>query len=203
MASKKNRMSYKGLTIEKGKRHCMIVNEDEEVVFRTTNLKDAREFLSLMKERDRLEKLLESRGIAPHRIYLLAADEDLRGKVNSEGAAASEVVIVAKSEDSGLVVRHLEDGREEIVDLEEIESIEGGPYLRASEVQDEVMHVVLRFNRENEHAHVAIFRTADSASDLTEEWKTAEEPPGTEYEAAVDTAEGDAVLYRTEVIVED
>lgn len=203
VTSNKKRMSYKGLTIEKGPRHCKIVDEDGDVAFRTTNLKDARKFLSLMKERDRLERLLESRGIAPHRIYLLAADEDMRGKVNSEGAAAKEVVIVAKSEDGGLVVRHLGDGREEIVDPEEIESIEGGPYLRASDVQDEVMHVILRFNRENEGAHVAVFRTPDSAGDLVEEWKSAEESPGTEYEATVDTAEGDAVIFRAEVIVED
>ena len=196
-------MSYKGLTIERGKRHCKIVDENGDVAFRTTNLKDARRFLGLMKDRDRLEKLLESRGIAPHRIYLLAADEENRGKVNQEGVPAKEVVIVAKSEDGGLVVRHLDDGREEIVDPEEIEAIEGGPYLRASEVQDEVMHVVMRVNRENEGAHVAILRTSDSAQDLIEEWKNAEEAPGTEYEAIVDTAEGDHVIFRAEVIVED
>lgn len=203
MASKKKRMSYKGLTIERGKRHCKILDEEGNVFFRTTNLKDARQFLRLLKERDRLETLLESRGIAPHRIYLLAADEEKRGRVNLEGLPAIEVVIVAKSEDGGLVVRHLEDGKEEIVDPEELEAIEGGPYLRASEVQDEIMHVVLRFNREAEGAHVAVYRTEESAKELSDYWLTAEEPPGSEYEAQVDSAEGDALLFRAEVIVED
>ncbi len=203
VSSKKKRMSYKGLSIERGKRHCMIVDEDEEIVFRTTNLRDARKYLKLLKERDRLQTLLDARGIAPHRIYLLAADEDKRGQVNLEDVPAKEVVIVAKAEDGGLVVRHLSDGKEEIVDAEEIEPIEGGPYLRASEVQDEIMHVVMRFNRESEQSHVALFRTLDSSQEIVDEWKAAEEPPGTEYEAIVDTAEGDYVLFRAEGIVED
>ena len=201
--SKKKRMTYKGLTIERGKRHCKIVDEDNEIVFRTTNLRDARKYLKLLKERDRLQSLLDSRGIAPHRIYLLAADEEKRGRVNLDAVPAKEVVIVAKSEDGGLVVRHLADGKEEIVDPEEIEPIEGGPYLRASEVQDEIMHVVMRFNRESENAHVALFRSGDGAQEIVDEWKVAEEPPGSEYEAFVDTAEGDFVMFRAEVIVED
>ena len=204
MASKKKRMSYKGLTIERGKRHCKIVDEEGEVAFRTTNLRDARKYLRLLKDRDRLETLLESRGIAPHRIYLLAADEEKRGRVNLDGVPAIEVVIVAKSEDGGIVVRHLEDGKEEIVDIEEIEAIEGGPYLRASEVQDEVMHVVMRFNRESEEgAHVAVFRTENTAEDIADFWESAEEPPGTEYAASMETSEGDALIYRASVIIED
>lgn len=196
-------MTYKGLMVERGKRHCKIVDDQGEVVFRTTNLRDARKYLKILQERDHLQMLLESRGIAPHRIYLLAADEDKRGRVNLEGVAASEVVIVAKSEDGGLVVRHLNDGKEEIVDVEELEPIEGGPYLRASEVQDEVMHVALRFNRENEGAHIALFRASDTAQDQIEEWKTGEEAPGSEYEAFVESSEGDLLIFRAEVIVED
>lgn len=203
MASNKKRMSYKGLMVERGKRHCKIVDDQGEVVFRTTNLRDARQYLKVLQERDHLQTLLESRGIAPHRIYLLAADEEKRGRVNLEGVPANEVVIVAKSEDGGLVVRHLDDGKEEIVDMEELESIEGGPYLRASEVQDEVMHVALRFNRENEGAHIALFRGQDTAQEQIEEWKNAEEPPGSEYEAFVESSEGDLLIFRAEVIVED
>lgn len=196
-------MTYEGLRVERGERHCKIIDDQGEVVFRTTNLKDARTYLKVLQERDHLQTLLESRGIAPHRIYLLAADEDKRGRVNLDGVAANEVVIVAKSEDGGLVVRHLEDGKEEIVDMEELEAIEGGPYLRASEVQDEVMHVALRFNRETEGAHIALFRASDTAQDQIDEWKSAEEPPGSEYEAYVESSEGDLLIFRAEIIVED
>lgn len=205
MSSKKERMSYNGLTIERGKRHSKIVDDEGEVVFRTTNLRDARKYLKLLKERDGLQQLLESRGIAPHRIYLLAADEEKRGRVNAEELPAKEVVIVAKSEDGGLVVRDLEDGSEEIVDPEELEAIEGGSYLRASEVRDEIIHAVVRFNRENEEegAHVALFRNEDLAEEIADYWEVAEEPPGGEYSASLQTSEGDVAIYLAEIIVED
>ena len=205
MASKKERMSYNGLTIERGKRHSKIVDEKGEVAFRTTNLRDARKYLRLLKERDNLEKLLESRGIAPHRIYLLAADEEKRGRVNQEELAAHEVVIIAKTDDGGLVVRHLEDGREEIVDPEELEPIEGGSYLRASEVQDQILHVVVRFNREDEEegAHVAVHRSEDMAEEIAEYWAEETELPGSEYEASLESSENGIMLYIAESIVED
>lgn len=148
--------SYRGLMIKRGKRHCKIVNvnDEEDVLFRTTNLRDAEHYLSLIEERDRLLTLLESRGVAPHRIYLLAIDEAKRGRVNDEQVAAVEVVIVAKADDSAVVVRHLSDGREEIVDLEELEPIDGGSYLQGPDVTDESVHVVLRYDREIGRAHV-------------------------------------------------
>lgn len=196
-------MSYDGLVIERGARHCKILNEEGEVEFRTTNLRDAQRFLELLEERDRLQKLLDSRGIAPHRIYLLAAEEEKRGRVNLEGAPAKEVVIVAKSEDNGLVVRSLADGKEEIVDMDELEAIEGGPYLQASEVQDETMLALIRYDREAETAHLALFRTQEGADEMAGEWAKVEENPGTEYQALVANSEGDVILYRAEATVED
>ncbi len=209
MASKKERMSYDGLTIEKGKRHSKIVDEEGEVAFRTTNLRDARKYLRLLKERDQLQQLLESRGIAPHRIYLLAADEDKRGQVNLKGVPAKEVVIVAKTDGGGLVVRHLEDGKEEIVDAEELEAIEGGSYLRASEVQDETMHVLMRVQRvydeegEDTIAHVALYRSEEMADEVADFWEGDVEFPGSEYEASLETDERDVLVYRADIIVED
>ena len=192
----------KGLRIEKGKRHCKIVDADSEVVFRTTNLRDAEHYLELREENDRLQHLLETRGMAPHRIYLLAVDEDKRGRANLEKAPASEVVIVAKAED-GVVIRHLADGREEIVDLEEIEPIEGGSYLQASEILDESVNVVVRYDRENESVAVAAFHDPDNASNLFSSWTRAEEPPGTEYGASLDHAEGDVLIFRAEASIDD
>ncbi len=206
MASNKERMSYGGLTIERGKRHSKIVDEDGEVVFRTTNLRDARKYLRLLQERDELQQLLEARGIAPHRIYLLAADEEKRGKVNREGVPAREVVIIAKTDDGGLVVRDLESGREEIVDPEELEPIEGGSYLRASDVQDEVMYVLFRYrrvNQEEEEAHVRLFRSAASAEEYADYWEAEIEAPESEYEARLDSDENDVKIYRADVIVDD
>jgi len=195
-------MSKNGLEIEKGKRHCKILDREGEVVFRTTNLRDAEHYLELVEEVERLQFLLESRGMAPHRIYLLAADEEKRGRVSLESAAASEVVIVAKADD-GVVVRHLSDGREEIVDLEEIEPIEGGSYLQAHEVTDETVDVVLRLNRESDAVYVAAFHDKDRASDVTSDWTKSEDPPGAEYAATLSHAEGDVLIYRVEASIEE
>ena len=202
-------MSYDGLTIDRGKRHTKIVDEDGEVVFKTTNLKDARQYLELLEERDRYEQLLESRGIAPHRIYLLAADEEKRGRVNQEELPAHEVVIVAKTDDGGLVVRHLDSGKEEIVDAEEIEPIEGGSYLRASEVQDEILHVLVRFdpNHEDYPAHVRVFRDEEMAEEIGDYWwDEVEDLPPDEYEASnehSDEEERSDRIYLAEIVVED
>ena len=194
--------SYRGLTILRGKRHCKIINEQKEVVFRTTNLRDAEAYLELMEENDRLQRLLDSRGIAPHRIYLLPRDEAQRGRVQmDERVPSSEVVIVAKAEDS-VVVRHLEDGREEIVELDELEPIEGGSYLQGPEVTDETVHVLLRFDRETESAHMIAFRTAEQLETVLADW-SGEESPGSEYMATAILAEGDLVVYRAEVSIED
>ncbi len=195
-------MTKRGLKIEKGKRHCKIVDREGEVAFRTTNLRDAEHYLELVEENERLQHLLEARGMAPHRIYLLAIDEDKRGRVNLEKAAASEVVIVAKADD-GVVIRHLDDGREEIVDLEEIEPIEGGSYLQASEILDETVHVIIRYDREAESASIAAFHEKDNASDLLDDWTKAEEGPGSEYAAALTQTQGDVHFFRAEASVDD
>ncbi len=199
-------MAYDGLTIEKKKSSTTIVDEDGEVVFRTTNIGDAQKYLELLKERDEYKTLLESRGIAPHRIYLLASDKSKRGKVNREKLPAKEVVIIAKTDMGALVVRDLDTGKEEIVDPEELEPIEGGSYLRASDVQDEVMHALIRYrqlNEEDREVHLRLFRSEDSAEEYAEYWEAEEEPPGSEYEASQDSSEEGIYVYRADVIVED
>gem|GEM_PF-1556282 len=209
VASNNEQMSYDGLTIERGKRHTKIVDEDGEVVFKTTSLKDARQYLELLEERDRYEKLLDSRGIAPHRIYLLAADEEKRGRAIQEGLAAHEVVIMAKTDHNALVIRHLDDGKEEIVDPEELEPIEGGSYLRASDVQDEVLHVLMRFDpgHEDKPAHVALFRDEEMAEEIGEFWwEEIEDLPPEEYEASSEHSneeERSDIIYTAEIVVED
>jgi hypothetical protein len=195
-------MSKLGLDIEKGARHCKITDEQGEVVFRTTNIRDAEHYVQLVEEVERLQRLLEARGMAPHRIYLLAADEDKRGRVNLENVPANEVVIVAKAED-GIVVRHLSDGREEIVDLDELEPIEGGSYLQASEINDESIHVVVRFDRESESASIATFRSKEKADAFGIDWTKSEEAPGSEYSSTLSFSEGDVLLYKTEASFED
>ena len=209
MASNNEEVSYNGLTIERGKRHPRIVDEDGEVVFKTTNLKDARKYLKLLEERDRYEQLLDSRGIAPHRIYLLALDEEKRGRVNREDLPAHEVVIVAKTDTGALVVRRLEDGKEEIVDPEEIEPIEGGQYLKAADVQEQLLHVVMRFDPADEEqpAHVALFRDEELAEEIAEYWfEEIDEYPPEEYEASVEHSneeERTDLIYTAEIVVEE
>lgn len=196
------KLNRKGLVIEKGARHCKILDPEGEVVFRTTNLRDAEHYLELIEEIERLQLLLESRGIAPHRIYLLAADEDKRGRVNLDHAAANEVVIVAKADD-GVVVRHLDDGREEIVDLDELEPIEGGSYLQASEATEETAHIIMRFDREEESAFVGAFNEKEGADNLLSHWNKIEETPGSEYSAVLANLEGDLLMFKAEVIIEE
>lgn len=202
-SEKEERLYYKGMVIERGARHCKIIDENDNTLFRTTNVRDAQAYLDLIEENERLRRLIDSRGMAPHRIYLLAADEDKRGRVHSEHVPAKEVVIVAKADDDAVVVRHLADGREEIVDLEELEPIEGGSYLQASEVSAEPVHVVLRYDREAETASLAVFRAADNAEEQYHEWTHSEEGPGTEYFATLTYSEGDVLVYRMETAIED
>jgi hypothetical protein len=194
--------SYRGLTIKRGKRHCQIVDKDDEIIFRTTNLRDAENYLNILEENDRLHRLLDARGIAPHRIYLLAADETKRGRVSLDGIPSKEVVIVAKAPDGALVVRHLEDGREEIVDFDDIEPIEGGAYLQGPDVIDETVHVVLRLDKENDQTSVSAFRSIERLEEALAEW-TKEEHPGSEYAASPVHAEPDLIVWRAEVSIED
>lgn len=195
--------SFQGLTIDRGSRHCKILDKEGEVVFRTTNLRDAEHYLELVEENHRLQRLLEARGIAPHRIYLLSADHEHRGRAVRDGHPAKEVVIVAKADDEAVVVRQLGDGREEIVDLMELEAIEGGAYLQASDITDEVVHVVVRYDQEHESVSVSSFRTAEQAEEVATDWVESEEPPGSEYASVLYESEGDVRIYRAEVSLED
>lgn len=204
--AKNDLTAYDGLTIANAEQGTNIVDENGEVVFQTSNREDAQKYLELLRERDQYQQLLESRGIAPHRIYLLAADKDKRGRVNAESLPAKEVVIIAKTDLGALVVRDLETGKEEIVDPEELEPIEGGSYLRASDVQDEVMHALIRYrqlNEEDREVHLRLFRSEDSAEEYAGYWEAEEEAPGSEYEASQDSSEEGIFVYRADVIVED
>lgn len=194
--------SYRGLTIDRGSRHCKILDEQGEVVFRTTNLRDAERYLEMLEENDRLHRLLEARGIAPHRIYLLANDHENRGRARKEGHPAKEVVIVAKADDEAVVVRQLGDGREEIVDLMELEAIEGGAYLQASDITDATVHVVVRFDRDEDLVSVSAMGSAEKAEEVVEDWSEMEEPPGSEYATVLYETENEIRLYRAEVAVD-
>lgn len=195
--------SYQGLSIDRGSRHCKILDEQGEVVFRTTNLRDAERYLELLEENDRMHRLLESRGIAPHRIYLLATDHENRGRARQEGHPSKEVVIVAKADDEAVVVRQLGDGREEIVDLMELEAIEGGAYLQGSDITDEMVHVVVRIDREEDLVSVSVMGSAEKAEEVAKDWSEREEAPGTEYSTSLIEAEDDVSLYRAEIAVDD
>lgn len=210
--------SYRGLRIESGSRHYRIKNEDDEIVFRTTNLRDAETYLDLKERNDRLQRLLSARGIAPHRIYLLSEDENHRGDAASGKHLANEVVIVAKADDAeAVVVRHLEDGREEIVDLEELEPIRGGVYLQASEMQEALAHVVVRVPRdydpeaeeddETEQPQVTVGAGVDEeiAERFVDDWLNLEEeqPPESRYNAVLAEATEDALIFRAEAEVEE
>ncbi|AWV88967.1 hypothetical protein [Bradymonas sediminis] len=195
-------ISYQGFTIDRGSRHCKIIDAQGEVVFRTTNVRDAERYLELLEENDRMHRLLEARGIAPHRIYLLATDHENRGRARKEGHPAKEVVIVAKADDEAVVVRQLGDGREEIVDLMELEAIEGGAYLQASDITDEMVHVVVRFDREEDLVSVSASGSAEKAEEVAADWSEREEPPGSEYSTVLYETEGDVRLYRAEVAID-
>ena len=213
--SEEEHRTYRNLRIESGSRHYRIKNEEDEIVFRTTNLRDAETYLDLVEENDRYKRLLSSRGIAPHRIYLLSEKEEHRGQAASGKYLANEVVIVAKADDKeAVVVRHLDDGKEEIVDLEEIEPIRGGVYLQASEMQEALAHVVVRYpkdydpeaeDEEEDPAKVSIAAgaTEEIAERFVDDWMNLEEEdqPEDAYNAVLDEETEDAYLFRAEVEV--
>ena len=87
--------SFKHLTIRRDSRHYKIYDTNTgEVVLKTTNIRDAEHYLELVEENDRLQRLLDARGIAPHRIYLLATDESKRGRVNLDSLPATGFEVV-------------------------------------------------------------------------------------------------------------
>jgi hypothetical protein len=204
--------TYKGLSIESGSRHYRIEDEEGEVVFRTTNQRDAETYLELKEKVDRQQRLLKARGIAPHRIYLLADEEDKRGHGVDDRYLASEVVIVAKADDEeAVVVRHLEDGKEEIVDLAELEPIRGGVYLQASQMQEQVVQIISRVPRnldpgEDEDVEsVSITATTDedSAETIVDDWLNLEddEEPESDFTAVLAEATEDELIFRAEADV--
>lgn len=212
--------TYKGLRIESGSRHYRIKNEEDEIVFRTTNLRDAETYLDLVEENDRYKRLLDARGIAPHRIYLLSEDEQHRGQAASGNQQlANEVVIVAKADDEeAVVVRHLDDGKEEIVDLEEIEPIRGGVYLQASEMQEAIAHVAIRFpkdydpeaeDEEDDAARISVASSDDEevAEQFVDDWLNLEEEedqePDEDYNAVLAENTEEALIFRAEATIQE
>lgn len=211
-----NDTTRQGLYIESGSRHYKIMDAEDEIVFRTTNKRDAEKYLDLVEENQRMRRLLRARGIAPHRIYLLSEDEEHRGEAASGKHLANEVVIVAKADDANaVVVRRLEDGREEIVDLEEIEPIRGGAYLQASDMTEALAHVVARIPKdfdpeaeddEQELASVAAARQDERAEQIVDDWMNLEEDdqhPDERYDAALSEETEDALIFRAEVTIEE
>ncbi len=211
--------TYRDLRIESGSRHYRIMNEEDEIVFRTTNLRDAETYLDLVEKNDRYKRLLDARGIAPHRIYLLSEDEQHRGQAASGKHLANEVVLVAKADDEeAVVVRHLADGREEIVDLEEIEPIRGGVYLQASEMQESIAHVAVRFpkdydpeaeDEEDEAPRVSIAAADDEevAEQFVDDWLNLEEEeeqdPDEDYNAVLAEETDEALIFRAESTIRE
>jgi hypothetical protein len=179
------------LKVIKGARHCRIVDENGEIIFRTTNLRDAEAYLSLVSENRRLEFLLEARGIAPHRIYLL----DLGDKIE-------DVVIVAKAGADCVVVRSLYDGHEQVVELEELKQLPEADYFLGTERPPEVIHVSVRVDRESDAAVIATHREKAEARTLRDVWRKAV------YETDTDTSnppmwsDKDMVIFAEEVVIQ-
>lgn len=205
---------FDDLSIESGSRHYRIKNDDDEIVFRTTNQRDAETYLDLVEENQRLRRLLEARGIAPHRIYLLSEDEEHRGQASSGKYLANEVVIVAKADDDeAVVVRHLEDGNEEIVDLEELEPIQGGVYLQATEMAETTAHVIARFPREfdpeeeedPDTVEVAAASDEEIAEQVVDDWLNLEEDqePESKFTAVLAEETEEHLIFRAEAELQE
>ncbi|MFB6263020.1 MAG: hypothetical protein ABEL76_05265 [Bradymonadaceae bacterium] len=205
---------FDDLSIESGSRHYRIKNDEDEIVFRTTNQRDAETYLDLVEENQRLQRLLEARGVAPHRIYLLSEEEEHRGEASSGKYLADEVVIVAKADDEeAVVVRHLESGKEEIVDLEELEPIQGGVYLQATEMADTTAHVVVRFPREfdpedeedPETVEVAAAADEEVAEQIVDDWLNLEDDqePESKFTAVLAENTEDHLIFRAEADLQE
>lgn len=180
------------LTIVKGARHCRIVNEAGDIVFRTTNLRDAQAYLDLVEENRRLMFLMEARGIAPHRIYLLESGENV-----------DDVVIVAKAGSDSVVVRSLRDGLEQIVELDDLRQLPEADYFIGTDRPAEIVHVSVRVDRESDAAVIVTHRDPDEARSLRDQWRKAGS------EAEIDTvvppfwSDKDAVVFGDEVIIQE
>lgn len=184
--------ALKDLKIEKGARHCRIVSDQGEIIFRTTNLRDAESYIGLIEENRRLHHLLEARGIAPHRIYTYEGSD-----------AAGEVVIVAKAGPDAVIIRHLSDGREEAVDLDDVQPLADVDYLIGSEAPVEMVHVAVRMDRDAEAALVRVHRTSEASRNTELFWRRASYEREKEDEVSAVWSDKDCVVFRDEVVVED
>ena len=185
-------IALKDLKIIKGARHCRIINEKGETVFRTTNQRDAEAYLMLVEENRRLHGLLESRGIAPHRIYLL-----------EHGEANDEVVIVAKASSDTVVVRHLIDGGEEVVDLDDVKPIPEADYFIGTEKPKEEVQVSVRIDQDNETAEIQVHRGNDSARSLRESWRRASYEADKASEISPSWSENGCFVFQDTLFIED
>ena len=88
------------------------------------------------------------------------------------------------------------------MDLEELEPIDGGSYLQGPDATDELVHVVVRFDRETDALSVAVAREEEGLGKLSTSW-AGEEAPGSEYGASLMQSEGDVMVFTAEVSVED
>lgn len=192
MATVEIETQLKDLKIHKGARHCRIVDSDGEVIFRTTNLRDAEAYIELLEENRRLHRLIESRGVAPHRIYQLDG-----------GDPADEIVIVAKGSADSVVVRHLSDGREELVDLDDVMPLEDVDYFISSDAPVEMVHVTMRLDRDAEAALIKVHRTKEASRNVELLWRRASYEREKEDEVAPVWSDKDCLVFRDEVVIED
>ena len=185
-------VSLSDLKIIKGARHCRIVNTEGDIIFRTTNLRDAEAYLSLVEENRRLHHLMEARGIAPHRIYLL-----------EHGESDDEIVIVAKAGVDSVVIRHLNDGREEVVDLDDVMPIPEADYFTGSDRPVEEVVVSIRIDQDTEAAAIRVHRSSDEARGIRESWRRVsfENDKGSEVSAS--WSENGCLVFYDQVVIEE
>ncbi len=183
----------KDLTIVKGARHCKIVDVDDNIVFRTTNLRDAEGYLALVEENRRLQRLLDARGIAPHRLYTLEGS-DLQ----------DEVVIVGKSDGEAVIVRHLSDGREEVCDLDDVVPIADVSYfMGTADVPVESVSVSVRVDRDADAALIRVHRSGESARQTEGKWRRASYEREKEDEVGPSWSDKDSLIFTDEVVIDD
>jgi len=191
-SSEESNLRLKDLKIDKGARHVRILDEDGETVFRTTNVRDAERFLELVEENRRLHHLLEARGIAPHRIYRVDGDEHRQ-----------EVAIVAKHGADSVVVRNLADGREDIVDLEDVLPIADVDYHIGSEAPVETVHISVRVDRENEVAILCANRSFEGARTAEASWRKSTFDVEKADQVPASWTSSDCVIFTEEIVLED
>lgn len=190
--SESNDIRFNKLQIVKGARHCKIVNETDETIFRTTNQRDAERFLEILEENRRLHHLLEARGIAPHRIYRLEGDE-----------THSELVIVAKHSAESVIVRHLADGREEVADLDDVQPIVDLDYFVGADRPVETIHIGVRVDKENDLALITATRSLDGVRASESTWRKSSFELDKNDAVQPSWSDNDCLIFTEEVVIED